>query len=90
MPMGAMAGTSQIYLRSYLLRLLVHSGPVWFPSHCVTLQLVCPSDVKYSDTGVMSVFLLFLTLDICSKVRFLIGLPVSSMYCLSHFAQCIK
>ena len=63
MPIGTMVGTSQIYLSSCLLWLLMHSGPVWFPKHGITLNLICWYEwlllEKCLDTGVNSVFRIF-------------------------------
>ena len=70
MPIGEMVGTSQIYMSSCLLRFLIQSGPVLFPSHSITLNFMClyecESVVKCLDTGVDNDFLGFFALAMCS------------------------
>ena len=53
MPIGAILGTSQMYLSSFL---FVHSGPVLFPNEAITLNSMCLwvwfSALKCLETGV--------------------------------------
>ena len=69
MPTGAIFW---IYLSSCFLRLLIQSGPVLLPCHCISLNFMCwwecPSVVKCLKTGVDSVILGYLVLEILTSV----------------------